>query len=263
MTRRAAAPNKAKIARRVIEVLDFFDDHNREATVMDIVRRYGRPQSSTSELLTSLVELGLLAKHPERRSYRLTARAALIGASGQPEALRDGRLLRLVDRLCAQTGLGVGLFAMAGVNGQLVSWRTSSPGNGGPYTGSQEPLCHSAAGWILLSAIEPTRRQSMLRRLNAEAGEEAKFVQSEMAARIETAERDGHAFGPAGFGSSGEALAVPVPGEIAGQPLAIAVFYPSGASINPAGLVQSVRGAVDRCMASSRPAELAEFLTAA
>ena len=53
-------PNKAKIARRVIEVLDFFDDENREASVMDIVRRYGRPQSSTSELLASLVELGLL-----------------------------------------------------------------------------------------------------------------------------------------------------------------------------------------------------------
>ena len=46
--------NKAKIAKRVIEVLDFFDDSHPTATVMDIVRRYDRPQSSTSELLSTL-----------------------------------------------------------------------------------------------------------------------------------------------------------------------------------------------------------------
>ena len=43
-----AESNKAKIARRVVEVLDYFDDEHPQATVMDIVRRYNRPQSSTS-----------------------------------------------------------------------------------------------------------------------------------------------------------------------------------------------------------------------
>ena len=52
--------NKAKIAKRVVEVLEFFDDDHPRATVMDIVRRYDRPQSSTSELLSSLAGLGLL-----------------------------------------------------------------------------------------------------------------------------------------------------------------------------------------------------------
>ena len=72
--------NKARIARRVIEVLEFFDDRHGEATVMDIVRRYDRPQSSTSELLSSLVELGILYKDPQNRSYRPTPRAAMLGA---------------------------------------------------------------------------------------------------------------------------------------------------------------------------------------
>src|ERR1700741_1511938 len=92
------ASNKAKIARRVIEGLEYFDDSHREATVMDIVRRYGRPQSSPSELLSSLVELGLLYKDPHSRAYTLAPRAALIGASGQTGAVRDGRLVRLIDR---------------------------------------------------------------------------------------------------------------------------------------------------------------------
>ena len=87
----SAESNKAKIANRVIEVLDFFDDVHSEATVMDIVRRYNRPQSSTSELLSSLVNLGLLYKDPVSRSYSPTPRAALLGSTTQPDIIRDGR----------------------------------------------------------------------------------------------------------------------------------------------------------------------------
>src|SRR5438093_10206017 len=72
--------NKAKTARRVIEVLEYFDEQNPHATVMDIVRRYKRPQSSTSELLASLVEMGILYKDAASRSYTPTPRAALLGS---------------------------------------------------------------------------------------------------------------------------------------------------------------------------------------
>src|SRR6202007_2091576 len=98
-----APSNKPKTARRVVEVLEYFDDTHREATVMDIVRRYNRPQSSTSELLSSLVELGLLYKNPHSRSYSLAPRAALLGAAGQTGAVRDGRLVGLIHRLVAPT----------------------------------------------------------------------------------------------------------------------------------------------------------------
>ena len=54
-----AESNKAKIAKRVIEVLEFFDEEHPQATVMDIVRRFDRPQSSTSELLSTLVDTAL------------------------------------------------------------------------------------------------------------------------------------------------------------------------------------------------------------
>src|SRR5262245_41006196 len=73
-------PSKAKTARRVIEVLEYFDEEHRQATVMDIVRRYNRPQSSTSELLASLVDMGILYKDASSRSYTLTPRAAILGS---------------------------------------------------------------------------------------------------------------------------------------------------------------------------------------
>lgn len=263
MTGTTASSNKAKIARRVIEVLDFFDDHHPHVTVMDIVRRYGHPQSSTSELLCSLVELGLLTKDSHARSYSPTARAALLGVSGQSQALRDGRLVRLIDRLAAQTGLGVCLFAMTGLNAQLVSSRSPASGRRVPFGGAQEPLCHSATGWLLLSTIEGTRCEAVVRRLNAEAEDNAKFACTEMIAQIDSCRQDGHAFGPAGFGTSDEALAMLVPDEIAGQPLAISIHYRKADKVNEASLLQSVEDAMHHCLASPEPAQLAEFSSAA
>jgi len=123
--------SKAKIARRVIEVLDYFDDDHQEASVGDIVLRYGRPQSSTSELLASLVELGLLHRDPYSRTYKLTARAAVIGLGGQAPVWRDGRISKLLDQLVEKTGLSVALFGMVGLNSQILTWwpATRCPAN--------------------------------------------------------------------------------------------------------------------------------------
>src|SRR6516165_9678709 len=101
--------NKAKIAKRVIEVLEFFGARNQPATVMDIARRYGRPQSSTSELLSSLVEMGLLYKDAASRSFTPTPRLATLGVSGQPDIIRDGRLFNYMDRLAQTTRQTVAL----------------------------------------------------------------------------------------------------------------------------------------------------------
>ena len=89
----AHTSNKAKIARRVVEVLQFFDEAHPQATVMDIVRRYVRPQSRTSELLSSLVELGILYKDGQSRSYRPTPRAAMLGGSTQARSSATGASL--------------------------------------------------------------------------------------------------------------------------------------------------------------------------
>src|ERR1700756_2628914 len=115
-------PNKAKTARRVIEVLEFFDEQNRQATVMDIARRYNRPQSSTSELLAILVDMGLLYKDPNSRSFTPTPRAAMLGSQCQPTLVRDGRLSMMMDRLVAQTGQGAAVLGMVGLQVQMFRW---------------------------------------------------------------------------------------------------------------------------------------------
>ncbi len=249
--------NKAKIAKRVIEVLEFFDDDHPQATVMDIVRRYERPQSSTSELLSSLVDLGLLYKDPCSRSYTLTPRAALLGSVSQPDIVRDGRLSILIDRLVAQTGLSVALFGMVGLNTQIFSWRsgkrtlrTAEPK--GFCGGMQDRLSDSSVGWLMLSTIAQPRRDGTVRRLNAEAAPERKFSVPDMTARIQACQNYGHTLGPVGFGSIADACAILLPGQPDSRPMAIGFVYEPSEQIDPLALIHCLQDAVRRCV---EPAE--------
>lgn len=240
--------NKAKIARRVVEVLEYFDDTHREATVMDIVRRYNRPQSSTSELLSSLVELGLLYKDPNSRSYSLAPRAALIGAAGQTGIVRDGRLVGLVDRLAAQTGLSVAVLGRVGLKAQIVSWhagpRASAPAVRGLHGGLQEPLSNNAAGWLLLSTVAQSRREGVLRRLNAEAADERKFSLAEMTARLDQCRESRHVRGAFGFGSQADVVAALLPGRDEQRPLAIGIVYGDADRVNRDSLLRCLNEAI-------------------
>ncbi len=245
--------NKAKIAKRVVEVLEFFDTEHREATVMDIVRRYDRPQSSTSELLSSLVDLGLLYKDPCSRAYTLTPRAAMLGSISQPDIVRDGRLTTLIDRLVAQTGLGVAVFGIVGLNTQIFSWRPGArpvrTANSRGFSGGlQDRLSDSAAGWLLLSTIAQPRRDGLVRRLNAEATEDRKFSFQEMSARVLAAHEVGSSVGPLGFGTIADSCTVLLPGQIEGRPMAVGFVYEPSAQIDPGALIQCLTEAVQHCL---------------
>ncbi len=194
---------------------------------MDIVRRYDRPQSSTSELLSSLVELGLLYKDPFARSYRPTVRAALLGATSQQGSVRDGRLIQLLDRLVAQTGLPVLLVAKIGLDAQIVTARQGSNTRlrraAGLRGGMREPLTHGAVGQLLLSTLPETKREAALRRLNSEADDADKFVPAEMMRQIAECGRTGLAVGQAGFGTRENMVAMLLPGQDEEAPLAACI----------------------------------------
>jgi DNA-binding IclR family transcriptional regulator len=249
----ANGSNKAKIAKRVIEVLEFFDEDHPQATVMDIVRRFDRPQSSTSELLSSLVEVGLLYKDPHSRSYSPTPRAAMLGCAAQPSMVRDGRMIALIDRLTAQTGLAVGIFGMVGLKVQVYHWRGGQRAlrTAGPFGisgGQKEHLSDSAAGHLLMSTVAQPRRESMLRRLNAEASPERKFCFSELAAKLLHCSDQRSVAGTAGFESSAQMVAMLFPDLPQNQPLAIGFVYEPSDAIDPAALLQTLGDAVARCV---------------
>jgi len=240
--------NKARIARRVIEVLEFFDDRHNEATVMDIVRRYDRPQSSTSELLSSLVELGILYKDPHNRSYRPTPRVAMLGGNAQAPIVRDGRLTELMDRLNAQTGLAVALFGLVGVDVQIFDTRSTrdlardriSPRT---YNGMRERLTDSAAGRLLLATLSRTRREGIVRRLNAEAKSDCVPL-AEMLEQIDLCERQGMAVGESGFGCNAEICAALLPAYSVDEPMALGFVYQPSNRIDVPSLSRTLTSAL-------------------
>ena len=244
----ALDPSKTKIAKRVIEVFEFFDDHNRTATVMDIVRRYGRPQSSTSELLGSLVEMGFLYKDPRSRAYSPTPRLAALGSSAQPEIIRRGRLFEFMDRLAGSTRCSVALFGMVGTHAQI--FRMSSGESAPPDSlgcGYAELLSATTAGLLLLSAVAPDQARRMLWRLNAEAPPEKKFNLTELVERVAAFRRLGHAAGAAGFVPDAQLLAALLPKHDDERPLALGVIYRTDAGIDADALLSTLRRGVARC----------------
>ena len=167
--------------------------------------------------------------------------------------VRDGRLTSLIDRLSAQTGLAVAVFGMIGLKVQIFNWRAGkralrTAGPTGFSGGQQEHLSDSAAGWLLLSTVAQTRRDGMIRRLNAEAAPERKFSALDMTSRVQQCRDLGHANGIAGFGSIADITAVLLPDQPENQPLAIGLVYEPSGQIASSALLQSLTDAVGRAI---------------
>jgi DNA-binding IclR family transcriptional regulator len=219
--------SKAKFAKRVIEIFEYFDGGYGPSTVMDIARQYGRPQSSTSDLLSSLVEIGLLYKDPITRDFKPTPRLATLGLASQPDILRDGRLFNYMDQLARTTRKTVALFGVVGTHVQifrlLPSLRRAVLG---VETGCSELLTSSTAGQLLLSTVDPAQIRGRLWRLNAEADASEKFELVEMLERIGRFRLEGHATGSAGF-ITGELMSAVLLPRVEREPaLALGILYP-------------------------------------
>jgi DNA-binding IclR family transcriptional regulator len=158
-----------KSAKRVLEVLEYFDRDHPVATVMDISRALSYPQSSTSVLLRCLKELGYLYFNRYDRTYRPTARVALLGSWVGDGVYRAGKVLTLVDRISER--LGETVVLSSGVDHTLHHLhvvRGVSPNAVSIKTGQIEPLLHSAAGELLMASYPDQQIRLALHRLNAE-----------------------------------------------------------------------------------------------
>ena len=158
-----------KSARRVLEILEYFDRDHPSATVMDMSRALAYPQSSTSELLRSLTRLGYLHYNRYRRTYSPKARVALLGAWVDPALFRGGTLLGAVDRVAELVGETVLLSTAANyVLQHLHVVQGSSEHAVHEHAGHEDSLLHSPQGRLILSSYRDMHIRTALHRLNAE-----------------------------------------------------------------------------------------------
>jgi DNA-binding IclR family transcriptional regulator len=186
-------PKKIKSARRALEVLEYFQGDRSEATVMDIARSMGYPQSSTSELLSCLVALGYLTRDRAARTYRPTARVAVLGARVQPRLFRDGHLLPMMDELAKETGATVVLGNRVGLDVQYIH-AASPPGSELRVAeGASAPIAHSAMGRAMLAAMDRNYVRKLLHRVNAESAPDMRVPFEKMAQDCDEAVAQGYA----------------------------------------------------------------------
>jgi DNA-binding IclR family transcriptional regulator len=246
---------KAKMAQRVIEIFEYFGEGHSTITVMDVVRRFGRPQSSTSELLGGLVQMGFLYRDSHGRTYWPTPRLAAMGTGTQGGVLRDGRLFASMADLSQSTRLSVALFGRVGAHVQVFHWSPARRGEASTIQrGSSDLLSSSAAGHLLLTAIEDDMGR-MLHRLNSEAPPHEKFNPRDLEALVSQYGQQGHATGPSGFGQSGLITAMLLPRRHAERPLALGFFYARKASTDPFALLATLGRSLAACLSDQPAAE--------
>lgn len=158
-----------KSAARVIEMLEYFDSVRVEATIMDIARALDYPQSSTSVLVRSLVELGYLQHGVRYRAYRPTPRVTLLGAWIEPMLAPDGAIVRLMNELGDATGETI---ILASEHSTVVRYIYVVPASTamrlhvGP--GTLRPTAYSGAGRVFMSRMSEDRVRWLVHRFNEE-----------------------------------------------------------------------------------------------
>ena len=216
---------KIKSADRVLDILEMFNEGCDAVSVMDVARALDVPQSSTSELLSSLVRRGYLTRKRGERKFRPTSRVALLGAWVHPQLYRNGSLLPLMDKLRSETGLTVALCSLFGVSLKHIHAVGDLPKP--LQCGADQHLLHSPFGHVILSTLYRENVRLLVHRLNAESAAEDQVRFCDLDGKLEMVSRHRFALGAVAPGQSG--LAVLLPQSIGEEQLSIGLIGPSDA----------------------------------
>ncbi|RYY29098.1 MAG: transcriptional regulator kdgR [Sphingomonadales bacterium] len=202
-----------KSAGRVLEILEYFDDLQRQSTVMEIADALGYPQSSTSALLRSLVSLGYLNYDAYARTYITSSRVALLGNWVNSQVFAEGAIISMMKEMNEQTSDTVVLAVRNGLHMQYIHViQATSPARLHMTLGTVRPLAASGAGFALLSTMTDTEITRLVMRINAEAAEGQALVKiRELLDQIAVIRQKGYAFTCDMVTRGGGIIAAPLP----------------------------------------------------
>ncbi|OXI49080.1 IclR family transcriptional regulator [Burkholderia aenigmatica] len=156
-----------KSAQRVLELLEYFADVRRPASIKEICQSLGYPQSSTSVLMKSLVDLGYFDYEQRTRMYVPNLRLALSTSWIQEEMYSTQSLLRLMGDVQQRTGHAVMIGAQDGVFVRYLHvLQANDRSRFALKSGALRPLFRSAAGKMLLTTKTDREIELLLHRAN-------------------------------------------------------------------------------------------------
>lgn len=204
-----------KQAANVIDLLDFFAEQQRPATLAEIARHFDWPRSSTFNLLTTLAGRGWLYEPRARGGYYpAPALAAMVQRIERAQPV-PAELQQLLQALAEQTGETAVLAAPSGPNALVIAAVESAQAvRYSAAPGKLIPLHVTATGRALLSQMAPAERTAVLRRAQFQRYTpttlmSAQAVEQEIARSVERGWFEGHAEFTRDLGGVALPLALP------------------------------------------------------
>ncbi len=219
------ATGSVKSAGRVLRVLEFFDEIQRDARVAEVAEQLSIPQSSTSILLNCLVDLGYMDYLPESRSFLPSPRVTLLGTWLDKGPVRNGSLIRMLEEISHRTGDTIIIAARSGIFSQYIHvLQARSAMRFHVPPGSRRLVVWSATGFALLTRSSDNEIRALCTRTNAEATPAQPRVQiSKVLENVQKTRRDGYFFSTGLVTPGAGSIAVPLPDGIDTRNRALAV----------------------------------------
>lgn len=183
-----------KTARRLFEILEYFDAVQRPLTLKEVAARFDCPVSSASALLKSMVVLGYLDYDRYSRTYMPTMRIVQLGHWVQGALFGEGSIISLMNYLSRETQETVSIGTQSDLYMQYIHTVPSPRAiQFAIRPGTIRPLARSGLGWIILSARSDEMIEKLVRRINFEEEDASLKVDlHELMQRIAKIRADGY-----------------------------------------------------------------------
>jgi DNA-binding IclR family transcriptional regulator len=217
-----------KSAQRVLELLEFFAQWRRPASVKEISQSLGYPQSSTSVLLRSLVSSGHFDHEVRTGMYVPNIRLALATAWIEEHLFSEQSLLRLMERVLSESGHTVMIGTQQSVHVRYLHvLQATRVGRFMAKTGALRSLFHSAAGRMLLTTKPEHEIPLLLRQANAqESSPQLKLQLESVLSGRRNALDSGYAMSEGTSMAGAAALAILLPVPIGHDPITLSLGGP-------------------------------------
>ena len=216
-----------KTAKRIFEVLEYFEDVKRPISLKEVSTKCNYPTSSAAALLKSMVTLGYLFYDSYNRTYLPTMRIAQMGEWLNTGLFGDSAILALVDYVHQELDELVNISTQSDLHAQYIHClQTSKRLRFDVKPGEVRPLAISGVGRTLLSGHTDVEIERLLRRINAVCPVEERMELNALMKIVNGIRRDGYMFSKHVVVQDAGVIAVLLPKRDFGRDLVLGVGGP-------------------------------------
>ena len=237
-----------KSARRIFEVLEYFEEVRRPISLKEISAKYDYPTSSAAALLKSMVALGYLFYDSYNRTYMPTMRIAQMGGWLNSGLFGESAILALVDYIHETLDELVSISTQSDLHAQYIHClQTRKRLRFEIKIGDIRPLAISGVGRTILSAHTDVEIARLLRRINATCPAAERIELDELMKIVNGIRRKGYMFSKHIIIQDAGVIAIPLPKRSFGRILVLGVGGPvSRLEENEEKIVACMKDGIDR-----------------